>query len=88
LCPEYADTHSTRIGIMPSSAQSISGDGQAATGVSVSKVFPRRGDVARLACRGRPSDAQRRRIAEGGPAPPAGLNGSVTLKAILDRALE
>jgi len=33
-------------------------------------------------------DAQRRRIAEGGPAPPAGLNGSVTLQAILDRALE
>jgi hypothetical protein len=33
-------------------------------------------------------DAQRRRIAEGGHTPPAGLNGSVTLKAILDRALE
>ena len=33
-------------------------------------------------------DAQRRRIAEGGHTPPAGLNGAVTLKAILDRALE
>ena len=33
-------------------------------------------------------DAQRHRIAEGGHTPPAGLNGSVTLKAILDRALE
>ena len=32
-------------------------------------------------------DAQRRRIAEGGHTPPAGLNGAVTLKAILDRAL-
>jgi hypothetical protein len=32
-------------------------------------------------------DAQRRRIAEGGHAAPAGLNGSSTLKAILDRAL-
>jgi len=30
--------------------------------------------------------AQCRRIAEGGPAPPAGLSGAVTLKGILDRA--
>ncbi|MCW5744949.1 MAG: GFA family protein [Alphaproteobacteria bacterium] len=33
-------------------------------------------------------DAQRRRIAETGHTPPPGLNGSVTLKAILDRANE
>ena len=31
-------------------------------------------------------DAQRRRIAEGGRAPRAGLSGAVTLKSILDRA--
>jgi hypothetical protein len=35
-----------------------------------------------------PPKRQRRRIAEGGHTPPAGLNGSVTLKAILARALE
>jgi hypothetical protein len=33
-------------------------------------------------------EAQHRRIAEGGHTAPAGLNGVVTLKAILDRALE
>ena len=33
-------------------------------------------------------DAQRRRIADGGHTPPAGLSGSVTLQAILDRAAE
>lgn len=33
-------------------------------------------------------DAQHRRIAEGGHVTPAGLNGAVTLKAILDRAPE
>jgi hypothetical protein len=33
-------------------------------------------------------EAQHRRIAEGGHAAAAGLNGAVTLKAILDRALE
>ena len=32
-------------------------------------------------------EAQRQRIAEGGPTP-AGLNGAVTLKSILDRAPE
>jgi hypothetical protein len=31
-------------------------------------------------------EAQRRRIAEGGREPPAGLSGAMTLKAILDRA--
>lgn len=31
-------------------------------------------------------EAQRRRIAEGGHVPPAGLNGAVTLQRILDRA--
>ena len=31
-------------------------------------------------------EAQRRRIAEGGRTPAAGLNGAVTLKSILDRA--
>ena len=31
-------------------------------------------------------EAQRRRIAEGGQAAPAGLSGAVTLKSILDRA--
>jgi hypothetical protein len=33
-------------------------------------------------------DAQRRRIAETGHTPPPGLSGAVTLKAILDRAVE
>ncbi len=33
-------------------------------------------------------EAQRRRIAEGGHAPATGLNGEVTLKAILDRTAE
>jgi hypothetical protein len=33
-------------------------------------------------------EAQRRRIAEGGHRAPAGLNGAVTLKSILDRARE
>jgi len=33
-------------------------------------------------------ETQRRRIAEGGHAAAAGLNGAVTLKAVLDRALE
>lgn len=33
-------------------------------------------------------DAQKRRIADGGHVAPAGLNGSVTLRGILDRALE
>lgn len=38
---------------------------------------------------GRPwEEAQHRRIAEGGHAATAGLNGAVTLKAILDRAPE
>jgi hypothetical protein len=32
-------------------------------------------------------EAQRRRIAEGGHIAAAGLNGAVTLKSILDRAL-
>jgi hypothetical protein len=31
-------------------------------------------------------EAQHKRIAEGGLAPPAGLSGAVTLKSILDRA--
>ena len=31
-------------------------------------------------------EAQRRRIADGGRAPPAGLSGAATLKSILDRA--
>ena len=33
-------------------------------------------------------EAQRRRIAEGGHAPAAGLNGAATLNGILDRAAE
>ena len=33
-------------------------------------------------------EAQRRRIAQGGHVPAAGLNGAVTLKRILDRAPE
>jgi hypothetical protein len=33
-------------------------------------------------------EAQRRRIAEGGHAPPAGFSGADTLKSILDRASE
>jgi hypothetical protein len=33
-------------------------------------------------------DAQKRRIADGGHVAAAGLNGSVTLRSILDRAVE